>query len=101
MPPSRIRRLECPEPGIVIYDHLPVTDNDDRATARIQGAFSAEFGEGHRVMTPMADSEDFSIVPQAFPVNCSPDFAPLLQPTLDTGTRAFVVGALAWLSVDP
>ncbi|MFD6327066.1 peptidase, partial [Streptomyces sp. NPDC058442] len=27
----------------------------------------------------------------------SPAFAPLLQPTLDTGVRALTVAALAWL----
>ena len=31
------------------------------------------------------------------PVNHSPHFAPLLQPTLDTGTAALVTAALAWL----
>ena len=31
------------------------------------------------------------------PVNHSATFAPVLQPTLDTGTRALVVAALAWL----
>jgi hippurate hydrolase len=30
-------------------------------------------------------------------VNHSPFFAPALQPTLDTGTSAMVVAALAWL----
>ena len=31
------------------------------------------------------------------PVNHSPFFAPVVQPTLDTGTSALVVAALAWL----
>lgn len=31
------------------------------------------------------------------PVNHSPYFAPVMQPTLDTGTSAMVVAALAWL----
>ena len=33
-------------------------------------------------------------------VNHSPLFAPVLQPTLDTGTQALVVAALAWLGRD-
>ena len=37
-------------------------------------------------------------VSQDVPVNHSPDFAPVIQPTLDTGTRALVVAALAWLA---
>lgn len=33
-----------------------------------------------------------------FPSNHSPHFAPVLQPTLDTGVRAMVTAALAWLA---
>ncbi|WP_230208203.1 hypothetical protein [Microlunatus sp. Gsoil 973] len=32
------------------------------------------------------------------PVNHSPFFAPVMQPTLDTGTQALVVAALSWLT---
>ena len=31
------------------------------------------------------------------PVNHSPQFAPVLHPTMETGVEALVVGALAWL----
>jgi hippurate hydrolase len=31
------------------------------------------------------------------PVNHSPQFAPVLHPTLETGIEALVVGTLAWL----
>jgi len=34
---------------------------------------------------------------QNIPVNHSAGFAPVIQPTLDTGTKALVVAALAWL----
>jgi hippurate hydrolase len=34
---------------------------------------------------------------QDIPVNHSAGFAPIVQPTLDTGTQALVVAALAWL----
>ena len=37
-------------------------------------------------------------VAQDVPVNHSARFAPVVQPTLDTGTQALVVGALAWLA---
>ncbi|MCL2555092.1 MAG: peptidase, partial [Actinomycetia bacterium] len=32
------------------------------------------------------------------PVNHSPTFAPVLQPTLDTGITALTVAALTWLA---
>jgi hippurate hydrolase len=32
------------------------------------------------------------------PVNHNPAFAPVIQPTLDVGTQAMVVAALAWLA---
>ncbi len=36
-------------------------------------------------------------IDQDIPVNHSPTFAPVMRPTLDTGTEALVVAALAWL----
>jgi hypothetical protein len=36
-------------------------------------------------------------VQQDVPVNHNPTFAPVIQPTLDTGTQALVVAALAWI----
>ena len=41
---------------------------------------------------------DAGRVAQDIPVNHSPRFAPVIQPTLDTGTQALVVAALAWLA---
>ncbi|MGW3917390.1 hypothetical protein ACWEBX_38850, partial [Streptomyces sp. NPDC005070] len=35
--------------------------------------------------------------PTDIPVNHSPTFAPVIQPTLDTGVSALAVAALAWL----
>jgi hippurate hydrolase len=37
-------------------------------------------------------------VAQDIPVNHSANFAPVVQPTLDTGTEALVVATLAWLA---
>ena len=43
-------------------------------------------------------AEQAGRVAQDIPVNHSATFAPVLQPTLDTGTQALVVAALAWLA---
>ena len=45
-----------------------------------------------------AAAVDAGRVAQDIPVNHSPFFAPVLQPTLDTGTQALVVAALAYLA---
>ena len=42
--------------------------------------------------TPVGSAQDI-------PVNHSPTFAPVIQPTLDTGTEALVVAALDWLAL--
>ena len=84
------------------------------------------FGDRGTAMPMQTASEDFSDIPTALgvpytywgfggidptptrsragrasaqdiPVNHSATFAPVLQPTLDTGTEALVVAALAWL----
>ena len=51
-------------------------------------------------MTPRhtVGAADAGRVAQDIPVNHSPGFAPVLQPTLDTGTQAMVLAALAWLT---
>ena len=111
-----------------VLDHFPVTDNDPTVTARVRAAFDSFFGERACDLPPQTASEDFSDVPHAFnapysywgiggidpgtyhnadsagriaqdiPVNHSPEFAPVIQPTLDTGTQALTVAALAWLA---
>ena len=43
-------------------------------------------------------AEQAGRVAQDIPVNHSAAFAPVIQPTLDTGTQALVVAALAWLA---
>ena len=43
-------------------------------------------------------AEQAGRVAQDIPVNHSATFAPVVQPTLDTGTQALVVAALAWLA---
>lgn len=115
------------EPQFELYDRFPVTCNDADPTERVAAAFAGFFGDRAGELEQQAASEDFSDVPQALgvpytywgvggtdpdafaealeadrvaqdiAVNHSPRFAPVIQPTLDTGTQALVVGALAWL----
>jgi amidohydrolase len=116
------------QPEFQLYDHFPLTVNDDDVTERVSEAFAGYFGERFQTMPAQSASEDFSDIPNALgvpytywgiggideqqyteaakagrvaqdiPVNHSPAFAPVIQPTLDTGTQALVVAALAWLS---
>ena len=49
----------------------------------------------------LRESRSAGRVAQDIPVNHSATFAPVIQPTLDTGTQALVVAALAWLGGNP
>ncbi len=110
-----------------LFDRFPLTDNDPDTTAKVAAAFASYFGERSRPLPMQTASEDFSDIPNAFgvpycywgiggidpdtyrkaelqgrvaqdiPVNHSPYFAPVIQPTLDTGIEAMVVAALASL----
>jgi metal-dependent amidase/aminoacylase/carboxypeptidase family protein len=116
------------EPEFELFDRFPLTDNDDAATGRVTSAFAAFFADRAQPIGQQSASEDFSDIPRALgvpytywfiggidpdtyataatagrigqdiPVNHSPSFAPVIQPTLDTGTQALVVAALAWLA---
>ena len=115
------------EPEFELFDRFPATTNDTAATQRVADAFASHFGDRATELPLQSASEDFSDLPNAFgvpytywgiggtdpdayraaeaagrvsqdiPVNHSPKFAPVLQPTLDTGTEALVVASLAWL----
>lgn len=117
------------DPEFEMFDRFPLTDNDVETTGRVRGAFQAFFGDRCQEVPQGAGSEDFSEIPSALgvpysywgiggidpetfrqalahrrvnediPVNHSPSFAPVVQPTLDTGTQALVVAALTWLAV--
>ena len=110
-----------------MFDRFPLTDNDATVTGRVAEAFADYFGDRSRPLPMQTASEDFSDIPKALgvpytywgiggidpdtyrkaekagrvaqdiPVNHSANFAPVIQPTLDTGTEALVVAALAWL----
>lgn len=116
------------DPTFELYDQFPVTDNDAATTARVARAFGEFFGDLAQTIDKGAASEDFSNIPTSLgipytywciggadpslyrkaeaadrlaldiPVNHSANFAPVIQPTLDTGTQALVVAALDWLA---
>jgi amidohydrolase len=116
-------------PDFEPYDHFPPTYNDETTTKRVRAAFDNMFGEGSQQLPLQTESEDFSDIPSALgvpysywgiggidpdayrkaeaagritediPTNHSPLFAPAIQPTLDTGTKALVTATLAWLGV--
>lgn len=119
---ERIVRAECEasgspqEPAFEYYDQYPLTDNDAAVTERVTQAFRTYFGDDRVVdLGRVTASEDFSRIPDAFGIpyaywgvggtapgqtvypNHSPYFAPVIQPTLDAGTEAIVVAALAYL----
>ncbi|MFB7330953.1 amidohydrolase [Streptomyces adustus] len=118
------------EPDIETLSAVPPTSNDTGTAARLDRAFRAHFGDAAGTIDLQTASEDFSEIPDAFgtplcywgiggidpeqyaeaerngtvdqdiPVNHSPTFAPVVQPTLDTGIAALTVAALDWLAED-
>ncbi|MHB2022580.1 MAG: peptidase dimerization domain-containing protein [Mycobacteriales bacterium] len=110
-----------------LFDRFPLTDNDAGTTEKVAAAFASHFGERATALPMQTASEDFSDIPRALgvpycywgiggidpatyqeaeqagriaqdiPVNHSAHFAPVIEPTLDTGIQAMVVAALAWL----
>lgn len=115
------------DPEFELFDRFPLTDNDAATTERVAEAFRSFFGDRAQDLGQQTASEDFSDIPAALgipytywgvgctdadayrkaadagrvaqdiPVNHSPAFAPVIQPTLDIGTQALVVASLAWL----
>jgi len=118
-------------PEFELFDRFPLTENDPEVTRTVGAAFTAHFGVDAGTLPLQTASEDFSDIPQALgipytywgiggvdpgtyaraeaagrvsqdiPVNHSATFAPVLQPTLDTGTTAMVVAALSYLQNRP
>jgi amidohydrolase len=116
------------DPEFELYDHYPLTSNDPGVTAKVAAAFKDYFGDRAVTAPRQSASEDFSEIPAALgvpytywalggiddktwyaaeaagtldtdiPVNHSPKFAPVIEPTLQMGTAAIVAAALAWLS---
>lgn len=115
-------------PEITTIDHYPLNVNDAKAGERVVDAFRSYFPADQLVRTgPAPASEDFGSfgtewhVPSVFwfvggtdreqyakaqaagrinelPVNHSPQFAPVLHPTLRTGVETLVVASAAWMA---
>ncbi|KQY62563.1 MULTISPECIES: amidohydrolase [unclassified Nocardioides] len=115
------------QPEFELYDRYPLTDNGAEVTERLAAAFADHFGAAAGELPLQSASEDFSRLPDAWgipysywglggidgeayraaeeadrvdqdiPANHSPTFAPVIQPTLDTGVTALVVAGMAWL----
>lgn len=118
------------DPDFELYDHYPLTTNDPEVTAKVNAAFRNHFGNNASTLDRQSASEDFSEIPDSLsipytywgiggidpalyakadaagtvssdiPANHSPHFAPVISPTLQTGTAAIVVAALAWLKLE-
>ena len=116
------------KPEITTLDHYPLNVNNPEASQRVVEAFRAHFGaERVRETGPAPASEDFGSFgsewrsPSVFwfvggtdpevyakaksanrlnelPVNHSPKFAPVINPTLQTGVETLIVATRAWLS---
>jgi amidohydrolase len=114
-------------PLITWGDSAPVLVSDPSATSATVGAFTAHFGAGRLMaLPPITASEDVGIfgaaagAPTVFwfwggldtgtvltalaegrveslPGNHSPQFAPVIEPTLTTGIEALTVAATTWL----
>ncbi|MEW2353765.1 amidohydrolase [Spirillospora sp. NPDC029432] len=115
-------------PDIDHFGSFPPTVNDSGPTEKVAAAFAGFFGDRAGSLDLQTASEDFSRIPKAFgvpytywafggidpgayaeaakkgtvatdiPSNHSSRFAPVVQPTLDTGVQAAVVAALACLA---
>jgi amidohydrolase len=115
-------------PEFTTINSYPLTENDIEGTRKVADAFHAEFGaKASLAPNPASASEDFSVfgrtwnVPYVFwfvggtdnevyaramrektlnriPSNHSPMFAPVIHPTLETGLRAMLAAASAWLA---
>jgi hippurate hydrolase len=114
-------------PEFTTINRYPLTENDGPATERVAAAWRGVWGDHAILAPrPASASEDFSVfgrawnVPSVFwfvggtdpavyaqarqagavhqiPSNHSPRFAPVIHPTLETGLRAMLAAAGAWL----
>jgi hippurate hydrolase len=114
-------------PAITMLGRFPLTVNDEDATRKVAEALRQRLGaERVRPTGPTSASEDFSELPRAWnapsvywivggidpqkyaeaertgslnelPSNHSPEFAPVINPTLRTGIEAMLAAAGAWL----
>lgn len=114
-------------PAIAMLGRFPLTVNDEAATRKVEEALRRRLGaERVQPAGPTTASEDVSLIPRAWnaplvywavggidprrydeaekagrlnqlPSNHSPEFAPVVSPTLRTGVEAMLAAAGAWL----
>ena len=114
-------------PAVTVVGEFPLTSNDEAATGRVTEALKGRFGSDVQQGNPATASEDFSVFartwnaplvfwfvggtdPQKYaeaekagrlnelPSNHSPQFAPVLNPTLRVGIEAMLTAAGPWLT---
>jgi amidohydrolase len=115
-------------PAITMGGRFPLTINDEDATRKVADALRQRLGAERVSPTgPTSASEDFSLIPRAWnipsvywivggtdpqkyaeaeragklnelPSNHSPEFAPVVNPTLRTGVETMLAAASAWLT---
>lgn len=115
-------------PEITVLNHFDLVWNNPEATRKVVESFNKQFpADQVRETRPTKMSEDFgefnlgSTIPSVYwfiggsdpqvyqkyldenrlpdlPTNHNPKFTPLMNPTLEIGTRAMVAAALAWLA---
>ncbi|WP_102160404.1 amidohydrolase [Zhihengliuella halotolerans] len=109
----------APEPTIEKLYDFPENYNDPAAAARVTTALEHAIGaENVNATGPLMGSEDFGHLGSAIgvptvywmfggfdrdedvPMNHSPFFGPVPEPTLTTAARAAVAGVLAWVGTD-
>ena len=114
-------------PAITEQGHFPLTTNDEASTRKVVDALNRRRGsEQVREIQPASASEDFTVFARAWnvpsvywtvggidqqkyakaekagslneiPSNHSPEFAPVIEPTLRVGIEAMLGAASAWL----
>ena len=114
-------------PAFTVVGEFPLTSNDDDATGTVIEALKGRFGSDVQQGNPATASEDFSVLARAWnaplvfwfiggtdpqkyaqaekagrlnelPSNHSPQFAPVLNPTLRVGIEAMLAAAGPWLA---
>ena len=114
-------------PSFTVVGEFPLTSNDEAATAKVTDALKGRFGSNVQPGNPATASEDVSVLARAWdaplvfwfvggtdpqkyaeaekagrlnelPSNHSPQFAPVLNPTLRVGIEAILAAAGPWLT---
>ena len=117
-------------PAFTVVGEFPLTSNEEAATGKVTAALKGRFGSQVQQGNPATASEDFSNFARAWksplvfwfvggtdpqkyadaekagrlnelPSNHSPQFAPVLNPTLRVGIEAMLAAATPWLTAAP